>query len=241
MIKKETFIIKIISSFILFSFLIMNTLDVFAIFNNKHPNQLKIVIEGLENNKENIDLKVHLYKIKELVNLEEMKFEPSENFKNIIEIDQKWDENSEEYVNAVKEYVEKNKIDGENFELKYLNEMTFNNFELGKYLIVIDDFILNDKKYECNSFIVNIPTEQSNGYKNFVLTANPKISEVIEKNETENSNNNNNNANIIDNKILPDTGMPVLSILELSICGLILIIIGCILDKDIRFKKSDVN
>lgn len=241
MIKKETFIIKIISSFILFSFLIMNTLDVFAISNNKHPNQLKIVIEGLENNKENIDLKVHLYKIKELVNLEEMKFEPSENFKNIIEIDQKWDENSEEYVNAVKEYVEKNKIDGENFELKYLNEMTFNNFELGKYLIVIDDFILNDKKYECNSFIVNIPTEQSNGYKNFVLTANPKISEVIEKNETENSNNNNNNANIIDNKILPDTGMPVLSILELSICGLILIIIGCILDKDIRFKKSDVN
>ena len=240
MIKKETFIIKIISSFILFSFLIMNTLDVFAISNNKHPNQLKIVIEGLENNKENIDLKVHLYKIKELVNLEEMKFEPSENFKNIIEIDQKWDENSEEYVNAVKEYVEKNKIDGENFELKYLNEMTFNNFELGKYLIVIDDFILNDKKYECNSFIVNIPTEQSNGYKNFVLTANPKISEVIEKNETENSNNNN-NANIIDNKILPDTGMPVLSILELSICGLILIIIGCILDKDIRFKKSDVN
>lgn len=240
MIKKEICIVKFISIFMLFLFLIMNTLDVFAISNNENHNQLKIVIEGLENNKENIDLTVHIYQIKKLVNLEEMKFEPSEKFENITEIDKKWDENSEEYVNSIKEYIEKNKIDGENYNLKYINEMTFNNFELGKYLIIIDDFILNDKKYECNSFIVNIPTEQSNGYKNFILTANPKISEIIEKNENVNPGNNEIN-NIIDKKILPDTGMPVLSIIEISICGLIFIIIGCILDKDIKFKKLDVS
>lgn len=240
MIKKEICIVKFISIFMLFLFLIMNTLDVFAISNNENHNQLKIVIEGLENNKENIDLTVHIYQIKKLVNLEEMKFEPSEKFENITEIDKKWDENSEEYVNSIKEYIEKNKIDGQNYNLKYINEMTFNNFELGKYLIIIDDFILNDKKYECNSFIVNIPTEQSNGYKNFILTANPKISEIIEKNENVNPGNNEIN-NIIDKKILPDTGMPVLSIIELSICGLIFIIIGCILDKDIKFKKLDVS
>lgn len=240
MIKKEICIVKFISIFMLFLFLIMNTLDVFAISNDENHNQLKIVIEGLENNKENIDLTVHIYQIKKLVNLEEMKFEPSEKFENITEIDKKWDENSEEYVNSIKEYIEKNKIDGQNYNLKYINEMTFNNFELGKYLIIIDDFILNDKKYECNSFIVNIPTEQSNGYKNFILTANPKISEIIEKNENVNPGNNEIN-NIIDKKILPDTGMPVLSIIELSICGLIFIIIGCILDKDIKFKKLDVS
>ena len=41
----------------------------------KNVTELNIVIEGLENNKEKVDLRVRLYHIKKIVDLEQMKFE----------------------------------------------------------------------------------------------------------------------------------------------------------------------
>ena len=126
--------------------------------------------------------------------------------------------------------------------------------ELGKYLVVIDDFIMDDKLFECNSFIVTIPMMQNGEYV-FSITANPKVSEIIinPPDDTNNVNNTtaNPDTNVITNsaednnlenkpneerKRLPDTGLPIVSVIVLSILGLICIIVGCILDK--RTKKK---
>ena len=231
----------------------------------KNVTELNIVIEGLENNKEKVDLRVRLYHIKKIVDLEQMKFEVTEDFTKINEIDEKYEEDSEEYVNAVKKYaLETNITPTIDVEEKYTNQMTFHNLELGKYLVVIDDFMLDNKKYECNSFIVSIPKKDGKDEDDFNVIANPKISGIEDdKNDTDDTDDSENSEkpekptepnnpdiekpenneeigaitdsdkNYTSNseKVkLPDTGIPILIILIISLSGLSLIVIGCILD-----------
>ena len=269
--KKQTFSKIIIISFII-TLTLFRSIYAFAITLPEDKGEINIFIEGLILTNP-INIKMKLYRIKELTDEKEgnllttentedsevlnsnaLNFKFTEEFKDIADIDKRLNEDSEEYVQEIKKFATDNKIQCIEADVDYLTHALFKDLELGKYLVVIDDFIMDDKLFECNSFIVTIPMMQNGEYV-FSITANPKFSEIIinPPDDTNNVNNTtaNPDTNVITNsaednnlenkpneerKRLPDTGLPIVSVIVLSILGLICIIVGCILDK--RTKKK---
>ena len=74
------------------------------------------------------------------------------------------------------------------------------------------------------------PPDDTNNVNN--TTANPDTNVITNSAEDNNLENKPNE----ERKRLPDTGLPIVSVIVLSILGLICIIVGCILDK--RTKKK---
>lgn len=192
----------------------------------------------------------------ENTNSDELKFKFTNEFKDIADIDKRLKEDSEEYVEEIKKFAADNNVECIEEEVDYITHAHFSDLELGKYLVVIDDFYMDNKLFECNSFIITIPMMQDGKYE-FTINANPKVSEII-INPPDNTNTVNNtttntdtNTNVITNsagdnnvsnpenqerKRLPDTGLPIVSVIVLSILGLICIVVGCILDRRTRKK-----
>ncbi len=233
MIKKNSILTKCTIIFFVILFVLSNSSNVFAISSTDHIGSLKIVLEDIEKLSESIDLNLHIYYIKKAVDVDEntIGFEFVDEFKGVSYIDQKWNENNVEYIEELEKYIKENNIQGMDFTLDYINEAGFMDMSLGKYLIVVDNFYVNGKEYECNSLIVDIPVEESEGYYNFSITANIKSAMVLLPN------NEGYNTNVNELKRLPDTGLPFVLIIAVSVLGLLFIIIGCILDKKKKGKK----
>lgn len=284
MIKKKQTFSKIIIISLIIALTIFRSIYAFAITLSEDKGELNIFIEGLLPANP-VKIKMKLYRIKEITdskeenllkdeiqeestekikeveeaNSNELNFKFTKEFKDIANIDERLKEDSEEYVEEIKKFATDNKIQCIEEEVDYLTHAHFADLELGKYLVVIDDFIMDNELFECNSFIVTIPMIQNEKYE-FTINANPKVSEII-INPPDDQNNVNNtptntdtNTNVITNssesnnannpenpqkqerKRLPDTGLPIVSVIVLSILGLICIVVGCILDKRTRKK-----
>lgn len=231
--KKNSIFIKCTIIFFVILFVISSSSNVFAISSTDNIGSLKIVLEDIDNLSESIDLNLHIYYIKKAVDVDEntIGFEFVDEFENVSYIDEKWNENNVEYIDTLKRYIKENNIQGMDFTLDYINEAGFMDMSLGKYLIVVDNFYVNGKEYECNSLIVDVPIEETKGYYNFSITANIKSSMVLLPNDD------GYDKNINKIEKLPDTGLPFISIIVVSVLGLILIIIGCFLDKNKKKEK----
>lgn len=239
MLKKNSIFSKITIIFLITLFILSNSINVFAISITDNIGSLKIVLEEIEKISEDVDLKLHIYYIKRAVEVGDMVgFEFVEEFEDVSYIDEEFDESNDKYIEELERYIEENKIRGVDFDIDSLKDVGFMEMSLGKYLIVIDNFWANDKEYECIPLLLDIPTEESDGYYNFCITANPKVSEIIKNNNSDNNGDGENNKNNTIRKRLPDTGLPIISAIVLSILGLMLIIIGCALDKRKRKNKK---
>lgn len=228
MIKKNSILIKFTITFFVLLFVLSSSSNVFAITSKDNIGSLKIKLEDIEKPEENIEVKVHIYYIKKAVDINEttVGFEFTEEFEAVSYIDEKWNENTEPYISELQKYIKNNEIQSIDFTLDYPGESGFMDMSLGKYLIVVDNYYVNGKEYQCNPLIVNVPTEEVEGQYNFSITANIKSSMVINQ-PTESY-----NKNVTELKRLPDTGLPFVLIIVISILGLLLIVLGCFLDKN---------
>ncbi len=227
MIKKNCIFIKCIIIFLVILFVLSNSC-VFAISSSDNIGSLKIVLEDSGDYDENVEITVHIYYIKKAIDVNEntIGFEFTDEFEYISYIDDKWDENTEAYIEELKRYIKNNEIQGRDFTLNYPGESGFMDMSLGKYLIIVDNYYVNGKEYECNPLIVDVPFEEYEGYYNFSITANMKSS-VVERQATESY-----TTDVTKLKRLPDTGLPFVPIIIISLSGLVFIIIGCFLDKN---------
>lgn len=228
MIKKNSIFIKFTITFFVLLFVLSSSSNVFAITSNDNIGSLKIKLEDIEKPEGNIEVNVHIYYIKKAVDIDEntVGFEFTEDFEYVSYIDEKWSENTEPYIAELKKFIKNNEIQGMDFTLDYPGESGFMDMSLGKYLIVVDNYYVNGKEYQCNPLIVDVPSEESEGYYNFSITANIKSS-MVTKQPTESY-----NKDITEIKRLPDTGLPFVLIIVISISGLLLIVLGCFLDKN---------
>lgn len=228
MVKKNSIFIKFTITFFVVLFVLSSSNNVFAISSNDNIGSLKIKLEDIEKPEENIEVNVHIYYIKKAVDIDEntVGFEFTEEFKAVSYIDEKWAENTEPYISELQKFIKNNEIQGMDFTLDYPGESGFMDMSLGKYLIVVDNYYVNGKEYQCNPLIVDLPTEESEGYYNFSITANIKSSMVTSQ-PTESY-----NKDTTEIKKLPDTGLPFVLIVVISISGLLLIVLGCFLDKN---------
>lgn len=228
MIKKNSILIKFTIIFFVLLFVLSISSNVFAVTSKDNIGSLKIKLEDIEEPKGNIDINVHIYYIKKAVDVDEntVGFEFTEEFESVSYIDEKWNENTEPYISELRKFIKNNEIQGMDFTLDYPGESGFMDMSLGKYLIVVDNYYVNGKEYQCNPLIVNVPTEEVEGYYNFSITANIKSS-MVTKQPTESY-----NKDVTGLKRLPDTGLPFVLIIVISISGLLLIVLGCFLDKN---------
>lgn len=228
MIKKNSILIKCTIIFFILLFVLSNSSSVFAISSSDSIGSLKIVLEDIEHLEESIEVNIHIYYIKKAVEVDEntIGFEFTDEFKYLSYIDDKWNENSEVYIQELQRFIKNNEIQGRDFTLYYPAETGFMDMSLGKYLIVVDNYYVNGKEYQCNPLIVDVPFKEFEGYYNFSITANIKSS-LVGRPSTESYVTDLNNLGR-----LPDTGLPFISIIVISLSGLLFIIVGCFLDKN---------
>ncbi len=234
MSKKNSIFIKCIAIFFVLLFILSNS-SVFAISSTDHIGSLKIVLDDIEKPDDSIAINVHIYYIKKAVDVDEntIGFEFTDDFQYVSYIDQRWSENTDAYIEELQRFIKNNEIQGIDFTLDYPGESGFMDMSLGKYLVVVDNYYVNGVEYQCNPLIVDVPTEQAKGDYNFSITANIKSSKVVRGNTPSY-----NPEPVTQLKRLPDTGLPLLSIIILSVSGLILIVIGCVLDKNKKKGKE---
>lgn len=233
--KKNSILAKCTIIFFILLFILSNSSSVFAISSTDNIGSLKIVLDDIEKPDDSIAINVHIYYIKKAVDIDEntIGFEFTDDFKYLSYIDQRWNENTEAYIEELQKFIKNNEIEGIDFTLDYPGESGFMDMSLGKYLVVVDKYYVNGVEYQCNPLIVDVPTEQAKGDYNFSITANIKSSKVVRENTPSY------NPDVVTQlKRLPDTGLPLLSIIILSVSGLILIVIGCILDKNKKKGKE---
>lgn len=228
MIKKNSIFIKFTIAFFVLLFVLSSSSNVFAITSNDNIGSLKIKLEDIEKPEGNIEVNVHIYYIKKAVDIDEntVGFEFTEDFEYVSYIDEKWAENTEPYIAELQKFIKNNEIQGMDFTLDYPGESGFMDMSLGKYLIVVDNYYVNGNEYQCNPLIVDVPTKEADGNYNFSITANIKSS-MVTKQPTESY-----NKDTTEIKKLPDTGLPFVLIVVISISGLLLIVLGCFLDKN---------
>lgn len=236
MIKKISIFSKCTIIFFVILFVFSNS-SVFAISSTDSIGSLKIVLEDIEEPEGSININVHIYYIKKAIDVDEntIGFDFSEEFEYVSYIDEKWDENADAYIGELQRFIKNNEIQGKDFSLSYPAESGFMDMSLGKYLIVVDNFYVNGREYQCNPLIVDVPLEEEPGYYNFSITANIKSSPVLRPGGESY------NQDITKLKRLPDTGLPFVTIIVVSISGLACIIFGCFLDrnkKDVKWEKE---
>lgn len=232
--KKNSILTKCTIIFFILLFILSNSSNVFAVSSTDNIGSLKIVLEDIPKSEESIAINVHIYYIKKAVDIDEntIGFEFTEDFEYVSYIDQRWNENTDAYIEELQKFIKNNEIKGMDFTLDYPGESGFMDMSLGKYLIVVDNYYVNGEEYQCNPLIVDVPTEQAEGDYNFSITANIKSSKVIRTNNPPSY------TPDIPQKRLPDTGLPLVSIVIFSVSGLILIVIGCILDRNKKKEKE---
>lgn len=225
--KKNSIFSKCTIIFFIILFVFSNSC-VFAISSTDDIGSLKIVLEDIQKSDESIGINVHIYYIKKAIDVDEntIGFEFTDEFKYISYIDDRWNENTEPYIEELLRFIKNNEIQGKDFTLDYPGESGFMDMSLGKYLIVVDNYYVNGKEYQCNPLIVDVPTEESEEYYNFSITVNIKSAKVVRENTPSYS------QDVTKLKRLPDTGLPFITIIIVSLSGLLLIIIGCFLDKN---------
>ena len=228
MIKKNSILVKFTITFFVLLFVLSSSSNVFAITSKDNIGSLKIKLEDIEKPDGNIKVNVHIYYIKKAVDIDEttVGFEFTEDFEAVSYIDEKWDENTEAYISELKKFIKNNEIQSIDFSLDYPGESGFMDMSLGKYLIIVDNYNVNGKEYQCNPLIVDVPSEETEGNYNFSITANIKSS-IVTKQPTESF-----DKDVTEIKRLPDTGLPFVLIIVISISGLLLIVLGCFLDKN---------
>ena len=169
------------------------------------------------------NIKVNLYCIKEINNVETMASEYTSEFSSLTNLN----EDADDYIEKITTYIKDNNITGNSKITNTQGKVFYKDLKLGTYLITVDNFKIDNKDYQITPFIVNLPTIENNEYL-LNINATPKMFEIKEPEVVppEDDGNTISNSVIEDVGFIPKTGDGILfDVFLLSISILVLIVL----------------
>lgn len=221
---KKYLILKIVILVFITTFLCGNMVNANEKIDKEQVGTLNIIVKESEQKIYVENAIVKLYYIEEITDYDNVSYAFTNEFSDLANM-QLNKEDEKEYAKGISKYIKQRKINGIQLNTNKQGEAKFTNLKLGKYLIEVDTFSINDTKYTALPFIISIPMNEQNVGWNYVISANPKIAKVevkVEENTPE-------KEEIKGD--LPNTGMLMWPIPVLLLLGLAFIITGCYIYK----------